>query len=143
METAHPFPFDAAIAVECGEPAPRPPLASGTSGSVCAWFPIPAPGTVTAIDGADRVAGLPGVAVMEVDVEVGGTVPPLRPSRDRVAMVIVRAEDRDTLEQWLQTVQDELRLTVRPTGQAAQAVQQRAVRQRAVRQRAVGNGVPP
>lgn len=123
--------YDAAIAGACGEPGTWPPLADGDAS---VWFSTPPPGVVTAIDGADRVAGLPGVVDMEVDVEVGGTVPPLRSSIDRVGMVIVRADDGDTLGHQLRAVQDELRLPVHP---AEELVQQHTVHQHTVHQDAV------
>ncbi|XRQ06698.1 ATP-grasp domain-containing protein [Actinomadura welshii] len=110
--------YDAAIAVARGEPAPRP---AGSPGAAAVWFPTPPPGVVTAIDGADRVAGLAGVADMEIDVEVGGTVPPLRSSLDRIGMVLVRAGTRDVLERRLRAVREELRFTVRPAEGEASA----------------------
>lgn len=125
-------PYDAAIAGACGEPGTLPPLAD--DGAACVWFPTPPPGVVTAIEGADRIAGLPGMVDIEVYVEVGGTVPPLRSSLDRVAMVIVRADDGDTPGHRLRAVQDELRLLVHP---AEESVQQHTVRQHTVHQDAV------
>nr|WP_275407019.1 hypothetical protein [Actinomadura bangladeshensis] len=124
-------PYDAAIAGACGEPGTWPPLADDDAS---VWFSTPLPDAVTAIEGADRIAGLPGVVDMEVDVEVGGTVPPLRSSLNRVGMVIVRTDDGDTLGHHLRAVQNELRLPVHP---AEESVQQHTVRQHTVHQDAV------
>ncbi|WP_346047189.1 hypothetical protein [Actinomadura chokoriensis] len=128
---------DVALALAFGEPRLRPPL--DCDGVACVWFLAAPLGVVTAIDGAVRVAELPGVVDMEADVEVGDTVPPLRSSLDSVAVVIARADDGDTLGRRFRAVQDELRLTVHPT---EESVQQHAPHQHAVRQHTVHEHAP-
>ncbi|MCW2903867.1 MAG: hypothetical protein JWO67_6132 [Streptosporangiaceae bacterium] len=103
--------YDSVIALACGQ---RPVIKSLAGDVAAVWFPTPAPGVVTAVEGADRVAKLDGVVNVEIDVEAGATVKPLRSSMDRVGMVITRAADRGRLGSLLETVRGELRIDVRP-----------------------------
>ncbi|WP_170180857.1 ATP-grasp domain-containing protein [Actinomadura pelletieri] len=103
--------YDAVLDVVLGR---RPALAGADTAVACAWFPELPAGTVTAIHGADTVTRLEGVVDVEVDVEPGGTIAPLRSSMDRMAMVLVRAPDEGTLDARLKSVRDMLRFDITP-----------------------------
>jgi biotin carboxylase len=70
-------------------PAPRSGLAP-SCGAATRFFDS-VPGEVVAIEGVEEVAGHPSVIALEVSVQVGDVVRPLRSSWDRVGQVAVRA----------------------------------------------------
>ncbi|KOX11244.1 ATP-grasp domain-containing protein [Nocardiopsis sp. NRRL B-16309] len=106
--------YDAVIAVACGEEVPEPRVSGGTA---AIWFPTPEPGEVVKVEGAEAVSAREGVVKVEIDVEPGGTVNPLRSSMDRVGVVIVRADSSVELESRLKTVQEELRFHTKTSGE--------------------------
>lgn len=103
--------YDAVIAVACGQPPPVEPTVDGVA---CVWFPTAEPGVITAIEGTERVAQLEGVVNIEIDVEPGGRVEPLRSSMERLGMVILGATDRGELGKRLDAVRAELLIAVQP-----------------------------
>ena len=106
--------YDAVVAVACGE---RPHRIQPSHGTAAVWFPTPEPGEVAEVVGADRVASHEGVVKVEIDVEPGNTVNPLRSSMDRVGVVIVRADTPDELEARLKVVREELVFRTIPSGE--------------------------
>jgi len=97
--------YDAVVAVACGE---QPSRIQPSQGTAAVWFPTPEPGEVVDIVGVDAVTSHEGVVKVEIDVEPGSTVHPMRSSMDRVGVVIVRADTPDVLEARLKTVREEL-----------------------------------
>ncbi|KUN64510.1 hypothetical protein AQJ46_29120 [Streptomyces canus] len=105
--------YDAAVAAACGLPLNLPPGVAGIPPRVASvWFPTPPAGTVSAIEGVERVEKLPGVVKIEIDVAPGDEVHELRSSMDRVGMVVYQAPDRRELDAVLARVRDELRIAV-------------------------------
>ncbi|MBT2480146.1 ATP-grasp domain-containing protein [Streptomyces sp. ISL-94] len=70
---------------------PPDPAAPGRGAAVL--FPTPPPGTVEALHGWDRIAGLPGVLHADPQLAPGDTVPPLTDSAARRGVLVTAAED--------------------------------------------------
>ncbi|GGS85126.1 argininosuccinate lyase [Streptomyces chromofuscus] len=105
--------YDAAVAAACGLPLNLPPGAAAPPPRMASvWFPTPPAGTVSAVEGVERVEKLPGVVKIEIDVAPGDEVHELRSSMDRVGMVVYQAPDRQELDALLARVRDELRIAV-------------------------------
>jgi biotin carboxylase len=100
--------FDAAVAVAVGQ---RPDLRPRWQRAASVWYPVVPPGVVTRIDGVDSVSWLPGVRCVDLDVDVGSTIGPLRSSADRAGAVIVEAPGVAELDRRLELVSSELRIT--------------------------------
>jgi biotin carboxylase len=102
--------FAGVVAVAAGQ---RPDLAPSRRGHAAVWFPAPAPGVVTELEGLDALAALPGFHAHTIHVAVGSTVPPLRSSGDRIGAVLVSADSREELEERLALARSTLRIEVR------------------------------
>jgi biotin carboxylase len=93
--------FQAVVAISLGR-APR--TAPASKGAACAWFPDPPAGSVAPVKELLAASDLPGVVRVEVWVQLGTLVAPLRSSRDRVGSVVVRADDDRELDDRLDKV---------------------------------------
>jgi biotin carboxylase len=66
---------------------------AGPRRGAAVWFLTAEPGCVARIDGVERAGALPGVFEVDMDVDVGATVSPVRSSGDRVGCVSAVGSD--------------------------------------------------
>jgi biotin carboxylase len=103
--------FAAALAVALGD---DPAVRRTRSGAAAVRFPTAEPGLVSRVEGVPAARRLPEVVDLQIDVAPGDRVSPYRSSRDRVAAVLLRADDPEALERAAKTVEDLLRIRTTP-----------------------------
>ncbi|MCD0447186.1 ATP-grasp domain-containing protein [Glycomyces sp. A-F 0318] len=103
--------FAAAVAVALGD---EPDVRKTRSGAAAVRFPTAEPGVVARIEGVPATRRLPEVADLQIDVAPGDRVGPCRSSRDRVAAVLLRADDLESLARAEKTAEDLLRIRTTP-----------------------------
>jgi biotin carboxylase len=85
----------AAIKIALGEPVTEEELTPKYQHAVIQRYAFPAPGTVTAIRGADAARAVPGIAEVVVTARLGDIIPPAGDKRPSAAMVLASAETRE------------------------------------------------
>ncbi|MER5891329.1 ATP-grasp domain-containing protein [Streptomyces sp. NPDC001941] len=95
---------------------PDPLPAPTTDGAAAIRFLVAEPGTVTTVTGAADAASAPGVVDVDVQVEAGDTVHPLRWSEDRCGYVVTRAEDTPTAARLAAEAAARVTITTEPAG---------------------------
>ncbi|MGC7101289.1 ATP-grasp domain-containing protein [Amycolatopsis lurida] len=104
-------PYEAVVSIAMGEPVdlPAAPVAHGAI-----WFPEASPGTVTAIEGADVLAGHPHVARVRLLKSAGDTVAGLVSSAQRVGYLLFRAPTAAELDTAMAEARKTFAIRTRP-----------------------------
>lgn len=90
--------YESVIRSLCGlAPSDIEPGGKGVTGCAAIDFITAAPGVVREVIGVEQVMDWECVVELEINVEAGGTIHPIRSSLDRPGMVIVRVDNRSEL----------------------------------------------
>ncbi|MCX5380521.1 ATP-grasp domain-containing protein [Streptomyces sp. NBC_00091] len=100
------------------EALPEPPKARA---GACTRFVLRDPGTVTAVSGVAEVAARADVLAVEVSVQPGDTVRPLRDNWDRLGFAAVTAADTDAAIALCERLTAQIHICVTPAAAPADA----------------------
>jgi biotin carboxylase len=96
-----------------GDELPELPSTAGRAAAV--RFLEVEPGEVTAVEGVEAAAAMPGVVNCHVSAVPGGTINELRSSWDRVGSVMAMGDTPDEAMQLAEKAVEQIRITVRPS----------------------------
>ncbi len=85
----------AAINIALGEPVAAADLEPRHQHAVVQRYAFPAPGTVTAVDGAEAARAVPGIAEVVITAKAGDVIPPAGDKRPSAAMVLATGPSHD------------------------------------------------
>jgi biotin carboxylase len=105
---------ECAIRLALGRPVPDEMLAPRWSRGVSQRYFFPSPGTVVSVSGVDEVAMGEGIALLDLNLRPGATVPPMTSRVSRGGVVIAVADTRDEAVRRANLATARVRIITRP-----------------------------